>query len=245
MLLSFGDVATLTVQTLAAIFSIILYVFLSAAVFPPIFLKPKYRFSAEGDRGVKRYAFSGGRAIVYEPSAPYRKYMTQYILSANGKEKYIKCKFKGFVYHAIYDVVAFDSADRVLDTVRVKEELEGGIDPISGAALLPPETAYAKVVVRAVNETPVPCEKLFSVPASAIVGFMSCVTVAMVAEMLFLRFVIESYANILFAYSQYATGFGYLFALISAVVMGLILSGLLIYLYHSTEKIKKIKKKKK
>ena len=145
MLLSFGDVATLTVQAMAAIFSVILYVFLAGAVFPPIFLKPRYRYSAEGDRGIRRYAFEGGRAIVYEPSAPYRHILKQYILSANGREKYIKCKFIQSVYYVIYDVIAFDSGDRVIDTVRVEEDMEIGQQGISKASLLPGETAYVQV----------------------------------------------------------------------------------------------------
>lgn len=244
MLLSFGDVATLTVQAMAAIFSVILYVFLAGAVFPPIFLKPRYRYSAEGDRGIRRYAFEGGRAIVYEPSAPYRHILKQYILSANGREKYIKCKFIQSVYYVIYDVIAFDSGDRVIDTVRVEEDMEIGQQGISKASLLPGETAYVKVVIRAVNDAPLDSEKLFHVPASAALGFMLCITTTLTAEMILLRWVIVSFAEKLFAYSTFAGEFDDLFAVLAAIVMGIILSGLLLYLYHSSEKVKKVKKRK-
>lgn len=241
MLLSFGDVATLAVQTLAAIFSIAVYVFLAASVFPPLFLKPRYRYSAEGDRGIRRYTFEGGRAIVYEPSVPYRKYLKQYILSANGAEKYIKCKFAPSVHKVVYDVVTFDSGDRVIETVRVREDI--GYGGVSKSSMLPPRTSYAKVVIREVDEEPVNSEQLFYVPRSAVIGFTSCVTVLMVAEALLLYWVIASFANIFFAYSSFASGFGGLFAAVSAIAMGLILSGLLRYLYHFNEKIKKKKRK--
>ena len=242
MFLSFGTIAEMAVKSLAAIFSVTVYVFLVTSVLPAVFLKPRYRYSSEGDRGMKRYAFEGGRAIVYEPSAPYRGYLKRYILSAEGEEKYIRCKFDESVRYVIYDVIAFNSADRVIDTVRVKEDIGGEQGGISKSAMLPSDTAYVKVAVRGVNETPVREEKLFEVPLLAVLGFFACTTLGLVGEMLFLRWILVSFAEVLFAYSSFTTGYGGIFAAVSAAAVGLILSGLLRYLYHMPEQIKKMKK---
>ena len=87
MLWSLGTVSALVTLAVAAFVSVSVYIFLVSRVLPDLLLKPLYDDSKEGDRGLRRYAFEGGRAILYEPSAPYRKYLKQYILSANGNEK--------------------------------------------------------------------------------------------------------------------------------------------------------------
>ena len=245
MLLSFWDFAMLTIQSLGVLFSITVYIFLAVTVFPSVFLKPRYRYSAEGDRGIRRYIFEGGRAIVYEPCAAYRKYLKSYILSANGREKYIKCKFSESVRYVIYDVIAFDSADRVLDTVRVKEDVAPNGRGISKASLLHPQTAYAKVAVRAVNQTPVAGKKLFFVSVSSMIGFVFCVTVALIAEAVFLRSVIESFTQVLWEFTPQMQASGRLFTVVSALILGLVLSGVLLYLYRTDETVKKIKRKGK
>ena len=91
MLWSLETVSVLVTLAVAAFASISVYVFLVSRVLPDLLLKPLYDDSKDGDRGLRRYTFEGGRAILYEPSALYRKYLNQYILSANGNEKYIKC----------------------------------------------------------------------------------------------------------------------------------------------------------
>ena len=75
MLWSFETFATLMAQITVAICSVILYVFLAAKLLPNWLLKPHVDPSLDGDRGIKRFVFDCGRAIVYEPSVAYRKYI--------------------------------------------------------------------------------------------------------------------------------------------------------------------------
>lgn len=244
MLWSFETFATLMAQITVAICSGILYVFLTAKFLPLWLLKPRADSSLDGDRGIKRLVFDCGRAVVYEPSVSYRKYVKQYILSAVGKEKYIQCKFTGSVRCAEYDVVAFDSNDRPIERVCVQEHLFEENGNISRAATLPRETAYVKLVVRSVNGVLLDGETVFVLSGSRVLFFTLSVTVCTVLEMMYLRSVLVYCAELLFGYSRFATGYDDLFALVSAFCGGLALSALIRQLYKTNEK-QKMKRKRK
>ena len=224
MLWSLGTVSALVTLAVAAFVSVSIYIFLVSRVLPDLLLKPLYNDSKEGDRGLRRYAFEGGRAILYEPSAPYRKYLKQYILSANGNEKYIKCKFADRVNAVRYEVIAFDSNDRMIDKVCIEEHIFKEKENIAGAATLPRRTAYVKVLLRSVNGVITDHEKLFYVPASRRWGFACIVTVGLVGVTLLVRALLVMLGDLVFNYSEIATGYGELFAVISALVMGGVLS---------------------
>ena len=224
MLWSLETVSVLVTLAVAAFASISVYVFLISRVLPDLLLKPLYDDSRDGDRGLRRYTFEGGRAILYEPSAPYRKYLKQYILSANGNEKYIKCKFADRVNAVRYEVIAFDSNDRMIDTVCIEEHILKEKENISGAAMLPRQTAYVRVLLYSVNGVITDHEKLLYVPASRRWGFACIVTVGLVGITLLARALIVMLCNLLFDYSAIATGYGELFAVCSALVTGGVLS---------------------
>ena len=242
MLWSFGTVATLTTLVVAAFVGISMYVFFISSVLPDLLLKPRYDYSKDGDRGIHRYTFEGGRAIVYEPSAPYRKYLKQYILSVNGKENYIKCKFASQVTSVRYEVIAFDSNDRLIDAVRIEEHIFEDKENISNAAMLPMQTAYVKVMLRSVNGVILDNEKYFYVPALRKWGFTVAVTLGLVAVMVLVRAVIVMLGDLLFNYSAIATGYGDLFAVLCALLTGYILS-VVLERFHRPSELKRKKKK--
>ena len=244
MLWSFGTVASLTILAVAAVAGISMYIFLVSGVLPDLLLKQRYDDSKDGDRGIRRYTFEGGRAIVYEPSAPYRKYLKQYILSVNGKEKYIKCKFDERVDAVRYEVIAFDKEDRLLDTIRIEEHIFKEKENISDAAMLPMQTAYVKVVLRSVNGVILGNEKFFYVPSSHKWLFGGIVTLGLAAVMTVVRALLVMLGDLLFNYSAIATDYGDLFAIGCAIVAGVILSFALMHLYHPSE-LKRKKRKRK
>lgn len=244
MLWSFGTVATLMTLVVAAFVGISMYIFLVSSVLPDWLLKPLYDYSKDGDRGIRRYTFEGGRAIVYEPSAPYRKYLKQYILSVNGNERYIKCKFASQVTSVRYEVIAFDSNDRFLDSVRIEEHIFEDKDNISTAAMLPMQTAYVKVMLRSVNGVILDNEKYFYVPTTRKWGFTIAVTLGLVAVMVLVRAVLVMLGDLLFNYSAIATGYGDLFAVLCAIATGYILS-VVLERFHRPGELKRKKKKRK
>lgn len=129
--------------------SVMLYVLLVGGILPRVLLKPKYDLPVIADRGLKKYKFSDGRAIVYTPSKSSAKYMKQYILSCHGSEKYIKCQLDERIRSIKFDVVAMNADDKVIDTIQVSEPVSH--KGLTSAALLPGDTAYACVIVKEVN----------------------------------------------------------------------------------------------
>lgn len=221
------------IQAMIFVFSAILYVFLVACVLPKVLLHPTYDLSGGGDRGLKKYVFEGGRAIAYEPSVSSGKYIKQYILSSNNDEKYIKCLIDKRLFSLKYDVVCFDSNEKIIETVQVSEPIR--TPGVTHGALLPRGTSYVYVIVKEVNgmiakDSP---KLTFSLVK---VGIFAAITVVLtVAEALILRAIALSFANILFSGSDkigIAGGFGTVF--VSAVI-GVAVSGAILFLQSSKD----------
>ena len=129
--------------------SFAIYAFVVGMLLPKIFLRPSYRKYCAQDRGIKKYTYEGGRAIVYQPAMPSNKYIEQYILSLNNGEKFLKCKVDSRVYMVIYDVVCFNGNGKVIDTLTVKDPVIN--DCYTEAIALDYETAYVNVIVKKAN----------------------------------------------------------------------------------------------
>ncbi len=224
MLPSFGTISSIVVQIVILICVSVLYIFFISVVFPSFFLKPKYNASLEGDRGLKKYLFEGGRAIVYEPSVDVKRYIKQYILTAIGNEKYIQCKFDIHIFSSKYEVYAFDCDDRRIDSIQIEEPDLDYKNGISKPVLLPNATAYVRVSVKSVNEVKIWREPMVNIPSSQIALFTFFTVVGTIAEAFIMKVILMDLAENIFSYSFFVKDYGNLFTLILAVVAGLVLS---------------------
>ena len=224
MLPSFGTITSIIAQILISICISFIYVFFISVILPAVFLKPRYNESAEGDRGLKKYVFEGGRAIVYEPSVDVKRYIKQYILTAIGQEKYIQCKFDTHVFSSRYDVFAFDCDDRMIDAIHVEEPDLDEKRGVSHPALLPMETAYVKVSVASVNEVKIEREPLMSISSLGSAQFTVFTVLATIAEAFIVKSVLLDVSETALSYVSAMKDYGNLFTLISAVFAGLLLS---------------------
>lgn len=134
---------------LTAIFGILLYIFLISSIFPKVFLRPCKANAEPKSRGIKKFIFDGGKAIVYEPQLNVRKYFKQYILSENGGDKFVKCKLDERVKSTRYTVIAMDSGDKILDVIDVEETIFN--IGYSRAVILPRKTSYINLIVKEIN----------------------------------------------------------------------------------------------
>jgi hypothetical protein len=78
-----------------------------------------------------------------------RKYISSYALYTEDGYKYIKCKAVRGVSVLRYDVYAFDVKNKLIDIIGVSEVL--GKEDYTEAIALPPETSYARFVLRRVD----------------------------------------------------------------------------------------------
>jgi len=227
-----GTIMSATAQIILIILSVIIYVYLVACIFPKIFLRPKYDISDIKDRGLKRYSFRGGRAIVYQPALNIRKYIAQYILSSTDGEKHIKCKVDKRILSIKYDVIAFDSEDRVIDTVEISDGVKS--TGYTHAALLPMNTAYITLIIKEVNDVRIEKERKLAFSAVKIALFAVLEILATVIEALLFENIVVSFMSSAFSLTLSAqTGF----ALLTSMAAGAVLA-ILIFLLHFSKDTK-------
>ena len=146
------SVVSYLARSLMLIAGFYLYVFLMSYILPRVLLC-RGKISPT-DRGLKKYSFSEGRAIVYQPTNAVSPYISQYILSSIQGEKYIQCKIDESITALKYEVQAFDHRHKLMHTVEI-EEKEIQNKGYTQLARLNAETSYVNVVLRSVNQTPI------------------------------------------------------------------------------------------
>ena len=221
---SFEMISSLVVQVFILIFASILYVFFVSFVFPSLFLKPKYNHSLEDDRGLKKYRFQGGCAIVYEPTVEVKRYIKQYILTAMGDGKYIQCKFDFRVFSSKYEVFAFNCDGSMIDVIQIEEPILENNNYITTPAQLPADTAYVRVSVKSVNDVKIERDPMLSIPSSRIAQFTLFTVLLTIVEAFVMKFVLLGVADELFSYTSRVDDAGNFFTLIFAILTGFCIS---------------------
>ena len=213
------------------LFSLILYVAVVGIIFPKVFLEKFERNSNLMERGIKKYIFAQGRAIVYEPAVKMRKYVDQYILSAYENKKILKCKINEKIHNINYDVAVFDSNDKLIGLFTFSDSIsEKGY---TQDELLPAEASYISLVVRAVNGKEVSQEPIVFRKRKAKNKFSICVIVATVLESFFIKSALLDILYLLLPSSENVFDFGVLITSFLGISIGLVLSMIILNLYKS------------
>ena len=150
-----------------------LYMFLVMKGIPKFTLKHTSVGVRTRDRGIKKYTFEDGRAVVYEPDFAYRKYVHQYMLISKNKHKFIKCRINESIRHIKYDVVAYDNKHQVLDVIGVEERMKDS--KYTDSVLLPADTSYVNFVLRKVDSMFLSTEMKVRYSKKSIIVFTVCV----------------------------------------------------------------------
>jgi hypothetical protein len=202
---------------LLLIISIIFYIFLTSKLIPRLTLKPLWGSGRINDRGIKKYKFEGGRAVVYEPAFKFRKYVQQYILSENNEKKYVKCKLDPRITSIRYDVIAYDSKNKILEDVQVSDLIVVN-SGYSHVVELPLKTSYVSVVVREVNYQQIDNSKIARYPISRLIAFLMLNVAVTLVIGLFIRSATVYVVKNLFGISAGEDGFAILIAILIGVV---------------------------
>lgn len=136
-------------KALMLITSIVLYVYLFSSIIPKAIMKVHILKENTCDRGIKKFVYPNGRCVLYETELATRKYISSYALYTEDGYKYIKCKAAGNIANIRYDVYAFDNQNKLLDIIGVDEAISE--DGYTASVPLPPETSYARFVLRRVD----------------------------------------------------------------------------------------------
>ena len=130
--------------------SVILYVYFFSSIIPKTIMKLRIKSENTRDRGVKKFIYPNGRCILYETEFATRKYVSHYALYTEDGYKSIRCKVQSGINSLKYDVYTFDNKNNLIEIIAVEEVL--GEDRYTSAVSLPPQTSYARFVLRKVDD---------------------------------------------------------------------------------------------
>ena len=139
--------------------SLVLYAFLMRRVLPRSVLRIRHDLYEDPGRGLARYTFEDGRAVLYEPRPHLRKYVPQYLLIVKGGYKHLVCRINESIELLTYSVVMFNNRNRILDVLDVEETTNGGSE--TAPLLLHGDTSYVALLPTSFNGRLLPAEKRF------------------------------------------------------------------------------------
>ena len=197
---------------------------LIAFYLPRLIMRPVPCGRRMQDRGIKKYTYDSGRAVVYMPEIPARKYIKQYIICSENGAKYLRCYVNNRVRYIEYDVHVFNNKNKLIDIIGVNELLGGG--DISGAVKLPADTSYVSLILRNADGMYWNRERRahYSYVSCAIYGGVSALLIAIVGMLTnsFVRAFCHT-SDIVFP-----TDFA---AFLISLIVGLVLGGVIVLLY--------------
>lgn len=168
------------VLAVLAVVSFAIYIFLVGTLFPERFLTVRYGNGSSTDRGLKKFKYPDGRAVLYEPHPIVRNYIKKYVLYTKDSAKYIRCNVADSVGHIIYDVAVFDNRNQLIDLITVTDRI--GEQPYTSSVMLPADTSYVSLTVREINSVKATVGACLSYEDRGCLHFLIAATVATVIE---------------------------------------------------------------
>ena len=222
-------------QGLLYILGFIIYLFVVGKLLPAIFLRPRYKGLKSEDRGLKRYTYEDGRAIVYRPAGSCSKYIEQYILSANGDEKFVKCKVHDKIYSIEYDVIAFNARDKVLDVIAVKDPIRHA--GMTSAVPLPLETSYVSIIARRVNRVRVEKKPTVTYSYLGVLAYSVIFAICTAVQLMVIKGLINPLLERFLRYTYRVGNNGDLAAMVISLIVGFVCAAFVV-LVHTSDSIK-------
>lgn len=135
--------------SLALAVGFVVYAVLMSSVLPRFVLRVSYRVQPILGRGLKKFTYPDGRAVLYESRPAVRKYVPRYVLYTVDGFKYVQLLLGQGVesYHA--RIVMVNNKNRVIGMIELSE-ITGGASK-SRSVRLDDRTSYVAVSVSRVN----------------------------------------------------------------------------------------------
>ena len=149
------DILTSTLSViqfvLIASISIIMYMILLSRVLARHALPISYQTSGILGRGLHRFKYPEGRAVLYEPHPSLRKYIRRYLLFTVEGYKNLRLRLDGAVSTLDLTIIMYDNRDNVIGVSDTRVASYGA--KYSLPIALDASTAYIALVLNAVNGT--------------------------------------------------------------------------------------------
>lgn len=200
----------------------VIYYALIATILPKYVLKIRCSVTESKDRGLKKYVFPSGRAVVYEPHPQIRKYVESYVLFTNGGYKYVKCRLKEGVRDIKYSIIMFNNENKVIDILEVNERVN---DLDTDTLLIHQDTSYISFVLNSVAETSLKVQAPFYCRWKDLTAYVGLTSVLTLFEFSSLMLFFKTLDELVFETGLMAK-VGFLHFVVPAVLVGIIAGGL-------------------
>ena len=139
----------LVVYILLLPFTFALYAFVMSSIFPKYLLRISYNVTKILGRGLKKFVYPEGRAVLYEAQPDIRKYIERYALFTSEGFKYIQLTIARGVKNYKASVVMLDNRNKVIDVLVLSETTSGS--SLSRPTRIHGDTSYVAVSLSEVN----------------------------------------------------------------------------------------------
>ncbi len=126
------------------------YTFLMTTVLPSRLLKTSYDVRPILGRGLKKFTYPEGRAVLYEARPEIRKYIERYALYTVEGYKYVQLTIGAGVKSYVASIVMVNNKNKVIGTLTLRESTYGATR--SRPVRLHDATSYVAISLTSVNE---------------------------------------------------------------------------------------------
>lgn len=194
-----------------------IYVFLIAEIIPKYFLKMSIDAGYTLGRGLKKFVYPDGRAVVYEPHPSIRKYVKKYVLFTLKGYKYVQLSVDEKVKNYVARVVMFDNQDKILDVCEILETSVAMRTP--SPVKLHGKTSYISLSLIEVNRTPLAPLHFATIRMRDMSLYFIAVVVATFLQFVHLVATLDSVYGL--SYYDISIRGGYAFFIIPALIIGI------------------------
>ncbi len=129
--------------------TVAVYALIMSSVFPKHLLKISYDVSPIMGRGLKKFTYPEGRAVLYEAQPEIRKYVERYALFTLEGYKYLQLAIGAGVRSYSASIVMLNNKDKVIDVISLVESTGGARK--SRPVRLHGDTSYVAISLTSVN----------------------------------------------------------------------------------------------
>lgn len=165
--------------------TVLVSVAVASLLLPKMFLQTRYTIKSSVDRGLKKIIEKNGQSMVFQPALKWRKYINQYVLAERSGVKQLMCKLNTDITYISYDIVLFNSEDKVFDVLTVKDLVEK--NGFSKVVELPEDTSYVSLVVNEVDGMSFPDHITGKAKAGKVAKFLVACSFMILLELLFVK----------------------------------------------------------
>lgn len=212
------NVLSAILQLFIFLISAVCVFFILKLLIPAVSLRINYSFDSALGRGIKKYKYPTGRAVVYEPHPSVRKYINRYVLFVNDGYKYLKCRLDKGVKNLKFEVIMFNNKNNAIDVLSVYASASDNSE--TREILLNSDTSYVILNVESANDLAVKRVKIGYYTLKQLGLYFGLVAFTVFIEMLiaaktlgkFFDFIIDGKVSLS------ATGLYFMFSILFAVL---------------------------